>query len=341
MISDSQEAVGSEEALKMCRRSQPRRNFAFTLVELLVVIAIIGILVALLLPAVQAARESARRAQCTNNIKQLGLGVLNFESSMKLIPYNRYSDYGYPTAWGTSTGPGAKAWSWIASILPYIESSELYDQGGVPNQVFGNNVAVGTNIPMLFCPSDEMKTYSPINRAKSRYMAGILLVALTNYKGVLGSNYGWGPWANIGANGQYEPWAFGDGILPAQGFANPIKLSQVTDGTSKTFVAGEQVWNESRSSCPTTDCYGMGFSWAHTIEATATAAIYPNLAVPGVDPSPTKPDLTIHNGFSSLHPGGLNFVYADGSVRFINDSIAIGVYRAQGTIKGGETFDLQ
>ena len=317
------------------------KRVGFTLVELLVVIAIIGILVALLLPAVQAARESARRSQCTNNLKQLGLAVLNFESAQKMVPFNRYSDYGYPTAWGTSVGPGAKAWSWIAAILPYIESNELYEQGGVPNQVFGNNVAVGVNIPMLFCPSDEMKNFSPISRAKSRYMAGVLLVALTNYKGVLGSNYCWGPWANIGTNSLCEPWASGDGILPAQGFANPIKLRSVSDGTSKTFLAGEQVWNESRSSCPTPDCYGMGFSWAHTIEATATTAIYPNIAAPGVDRSINKPDLTIHNGFNSMHPGGLQFVSADGSVRFISDSISIGVYRAQGTIKGGEALDFE
>jgi prepilin-type N-terminal cleavage/methylation domain-containing protein/prepilin-type processing-associated H-X9-DG protein len=323
----------------MCRKRH--RIYGFTLVELLVVIAIIGILVALLLPAVQAARESARRSQCTNSLKQLGIGVLNFESSMKTVPFNRYSDYGYPTAWGTSTGPGAKAWSWIASILPYMEYSDVYDQAGVPNQTFGSTSAVGTNIPMLFCPSDELKSNSPINRDRSRYMAGILVAGLTNYKGVLGSNYGWGPWANIGTNGQYEPWAFGDGILPAQGFVSPIKFSTVTDGTSKTFVAGEQAWNESRASCPTTDCYGMGYSWAHTIEATASAAIYPNLGSPGADKSPTKPDLNIHNGFSSLHPGGLNFVYADGSVRFVNDSISIGIYRAQGTIKGDEVFDLQ
>jgi prepilin-type N-terminal cleavage/methylation domain-containing protein/prepilin-type processing-associated H-X9-DG protein len=323
----------------MCHKS--RQQPAFTLVELLVVIAIIGILVALLLPAVQAARESARRSQCTNNLKQLGLGFLNFESSMKIVPFNRYSDYGYPTAWGTSTGPGSKAWSWIASILPYMEYSDLYEQAGVPNQTFGNASVVGTNIPMLFCPSDVLKNNSPINRDRSRYMAGILVAGLTNYKGVLGSNYGWGPFTNIGTNGYYEPWQYGDGILPAQGFASPIKLSTVTDGTSKTFVAGEQVWNDSRSSCPTADCYGMGFSWAHTIEATATAAIPPNLGTPGQDTSPTQPDLTIHNGFGSLHPGGLNFVYADGSVRFINDSIAKPIYRAQGTIKGDEVFDLQ
>src|SRR6185312_16882698 len=107
-----------------------------TLVELLVVIAIIGILVALLLPAVQAARESARRSQCTNNLKQLGLGFLNFESSMKIVPFNRYSDYAYPNAWGTSTGPQTKAWSWIASILPYVEYNDLYAAAGVPNQTF-------------------------------------------------------------------------------------------------------------------------------------------------------------------------------------------------------------
>ncbi|MBA3480411.1 MAG: DUF1559 domain-containing protein [Pirellulales bacterium] len=320
-----------------------QKSNGFTLVELLVVIAIIGVLVALLLPAVQAAREAARRAQCANNLKQIGLGALNYESTMKHIPYNRYSDPGYvdDAKWGDPTGSGSRAWSWLASLLPYIEANNVYDQGGIPDALYRVSSAVGVNIPTLLCPTDEMVAFSPYSRARSRYMRGILLVGLTNYDGVLGANTCWGEWANPRAPRldsvpfDCEPWGFGDGALPVLGWLNPLKLSNITDGTSRTFLAGEQVWDEARGTCPTTQCYGLGFAWAHTIEATATAAIPPNEAIAGPNSS-TSPDFTIDNGFNSHHPGGVTFAYVDGSVQFISDTISLGLYRAMATIQGEE-----
>ena len=322
-------------------RSESKSN-GFTLVELLVVIAIIGVLVALLLPAVQAAREAARRSQCTNNLKQIGLGVLNYESAMKVLPYNRFTgNYQYisDTTWGAPTGANSKAWSWMASILPYIEQQSVYAQGQIPDVVFSNSTAVEAVIPAFMCASDTMQTVNPIGRYNGPYiarggMAPNFAAGLTNYKGVLGSNFCGGVNPNNGPNGSCEPWMTGDGAMPALGWASPLKISSVVDGTSNTMMAGEQAWEESRV-CPLPACYGMGFAWAHTIEATATAGIPLNYAVPGAAPPPLASSLQpweLYNGFNSQHPSGGNFVYVDGSAHFITESITDGAYRSLATI---------
>jgi prepilin-type N-terminal cleavage/methylation domain-containing protein/prepilin-type processing-associated H-X9-DG protein len=321
--------------------SKERSFKGFTLVELLVVIAIIGILVALLLPAIQAAREAARRAQCTNNLKQVALGVLNFESTKKYLPYNRASDYPQILQtltpdwdkWGPPTGPLSKAWSWIASTLPYIEEGGLYEQGKIPDEVFFKSTAVDKSIANLFCPSDELKQVSPISPVKSLYMQGNKAVGLTNYDGVMGANFCWGEFANPrnpSKPGDCEPWLWGDGVLPIYSWINHIQLKHVTDGTTKTLMIGEKAYDELRASCSTNNCYGMGYSWAHSVEASASAAIPFNLPKPG-----EQPDFTRHMGFSSKHSGGLNFAFVDGSVQFIGE-ISIGVQRALATIKGQE-----
>lgn len=316
--------------------------YGFTLVELLVVIAIIGVLVALLLPAVQAAREAARRSQCTNNLKQLGLGVHNYESAMKVLPYNRYTgDYPHlgNTTWGDPVGRRSKAWSWMASILPYIEQQAVYAQGSIPDVTFSESSAVQAVIPAFMCPSDTMQTVNPIARYQGPYIDGgamgpTFAAGLTNYKGVLGSNFCGGVNPNNGPNNSCEPWTTGDGVMPVLGWFSPLKFSSVPDGTSNTMMAGEQAWEESRV-CKRPACYGMGFAWAHTVEASATAGIPLNYAVPGAAPPPLAASLQpweLYNGFNSQHPSGGNFVYVDGSVHFISESITDGAYRALATI---------
>ena len=111
-------------------RGRGRSLSGFTLVELLVVIAIIGVLIALLLPAVQAAREAARRTQCTNNLKQLALGCQNYQGTFGTLPSGRYGDYNMASAFG---GPFANSWSWswLGDILPFIEQESTYEQGGL------------------------------------------------------------------------------------------------------------------------------------------------------------------------------------------------------------------
>lgn len=327
-------------------RKHPRTR-GFTLVELLVVIAIIGILVALLLPAIQAARESARRSQCTNSLRQLGIGVHNYESSMKAIPYSRYDgnyEHQPSTKWGDPQGPGSKAWSWLASILPYIEEEAVYEQGNIPDAFFGDNVAVGAVIATFQCPTDELKAANPVTRYASYYMRGVgvapsFAVGLTNYKGVMGSNFCGGEFPSNGITGICDPWNAGDGMFPPEAWDSILKFSNITDGMSHTIMAGEQAWDESRVG-NTTANYGLGYSWAHSIEASVTANLPPNYAVPGRGLSGNAAMLRpweIYNGFNSMHPGGVNFVYADGSVQFVVESIDLDVFHASATIKGGET----
>ncbi len=333
-----------------------RRTRGFTLVELLVVIAIIGILVALLLPAVQAAREAARRTQCTNNLKQLGLGALNYESAMKRFVYSRYSDYrDFPgwDEWGDFGPPKSKGWSWLAALLPYLEQNDLYELGGVPNKTLkplltSDRSIIDVTLPMFLCPSDEAAAFGQYQSGSPYTLR--LQVAPTIYKGVSGSNFCWGTWANSRnppvVNPQIQdcdPWRHGDGVLAIYNWVHPLKLAKVIDGTSKTAMAGEQVWSEARAKCKFSgggDCWGLGYSWAASVETVATCAMPPNDTTASTlgSAAARETDYQVHNGFSSRHPGGVVFVYVDGSVQFVDDSISIGVYRALGTIQGSETI---
>jgi prepilin-type N-terminal cleavage/methylation domain-containing protein/prepilin-type processing-associated H-X9-DG protein len=330
-----------------------RKRKAFTLVELLVVIAIIGVLVALLLPAVQSAREAARRSQCTNNLKQIGLGVHNYESSTKEIPYNRYSGgYGLPSEpWGDDqvgeSGDPAPcmAWSWLASILPHIEQGAVFSSGGIPKTSMETSTAMGVVIPAFQCPSDELQNNNSLVRVNTYYIRGVRQIGLTNYDGVMGAQSDVPIFVNdnVEAPGQNEPWFNGNGVMRIFAWQDPLGFRNVEDGTSRTFMAGEQAFELSRAACGDLGkCYGLGYSWAHSIEASATAAVQPNFAVPGqpsLDPSVEATPYRSQFGFNSMHPGGLHFVYVDGSVHFVNQDIELGVYHAMATIKGGETLD--
>ena len=204
------------------------RRRGFTLIELLVVIAIIAVLIALLLPAVQAAREAARRMQCTNNLKQLGLAVANYESSNGCLP---------PTAAISPSGPVVGDFGMKTRLLPFIEQAQLYNtinvtyNGVAPNGQ--NDTILTTQVNAFICPSDANIPNYPYTLLNG---TGTAQVGFTNYPNNIGTIY-----RNNG--GQYDGPAYmlGAYLNPGAAQGGPVKLADVTDGTSNTVMFSEWV----------------------------------------------------------------------------------------------------
>jgi prepilin-type N-terminal cleavage/methylation domain-containing protein len=323
-----------------------RKPAGFTLIELLVVIAIIAILIGLLMPAVQKVREAAARIQCSNNLKQLALACHGYHDVQKTLPRDGFNvvpstSHGTGGVSGTGCcGAGAPHWSWIARALPFVEQNPLAVEGGIPdskmNANAGSLAAIAAILPLLTCPTDP----SPRTRNNSADLGGVL-VGVTSYKGVAGANWGADfyptdinfstQYRNIGTNGSYNGLEKGDGIFWRGDIRfGKMTLLKILDGTSNTFMIGEDVpeliaWN----------------AWAYSNGATATCAIPPNVGI-------TIPPLGTANwgdwpnrySFRSHHTAGLNFALADGSVRFVSETVPLQVYRAMATISGGETLEL-
>lgn len=323
---------------------------AFTLVELLVVIAIIGILVGLLLPAVQAAREAARRMQCSNNLKQFGLSFHNYESATRSFPINYATRgrLGFP-----NDGPGIanSGRSWMQMVLPYIEQTNLYNnidfnvglqpKSSAPTTPIGRNRIVAETIVQTFlCPSDDSNEGgSLLGRSDlDETSAPADRWAVTSYKGCAGSNWDWGVfrWANSGAtavggkNGNTNDGLnLGNGVICSNqtGFNACTRMKDITDGTSNTYIVGEAMpgWSQ--------------WNWWYNPNAvTATTAIPLNRVLRVVKNIGDWPN---NYGFASRHTGGANFALADGSVRFVSDSIDTFSYRAQATVSSGEVVNSE
>jgi prepilin-type N-terminal cleavage/methylation domain-containing protein len=318
-------------ASKKCRGAP-----GFTLIELLVVIAIIGILIALLLPAVQKIREAAARMSCSNNLKQLALACHNFQDSQSVLPYDNSPEAGNSTKWGAD-GPN---WSWIAHALPYIEQGPLYSQlaaaGGGSNIdsvtiAQAKNAGINATIPTLFCPSDNAKTNTTLQ--SNRADLGGYVVGLTNYKGVSGANWAWGGFVVSGTGstrGGTNGLADGDGVFYRGDGSKRKTLNDIKDGTSNTFLIGEDIPSMNR-----------WCSWPYSNNAVGTCAIPPNYGV-NANPPITDPSNWVNiYSFHSYHLGGLQFAYADGSVHFISQNIDLATYRAMATMAGGETLQAQ
>lgn len=312
-----------------------RQNRAFTLVELLIALVIIGLLLAILLPAVQAAREAARASHCRSNLRQIAIAVQSYHDGKRRLPPSNFQKE-------LNEGPDSQAWSWLAHLLPYLEEQNLFVQGGIPRKTLRESNVADSQLDAFLCPSDHFSHLGP------RTGAGNLPnktdeeppfpVGQTNYKGVSGANWGEDSsikltdigtdWPNDGKNGSKDGQDNGDGILFRSTWQRPRSFRHVTDGLSKTFLAGENL-PEKNNWC----------SWPYANNAHGTCAIPPNVnPVEGRDYSPSFwPNVA---GFRSAHPGGVYFSYTDASVRFVADDVDLAVYRGMATIAGRETGTL-
>ncbi|RMG33864.1 MAG: DUF1559 domain-containing protein [Planctomycetota bacterium] len=300
-------------------RAIPRRP-GFTLVEMLVAIAIIGVLVGLLLPAVQQVRETARRMQCRNNLKQLCLALHNYHETHGMFPIN----YGNGPYDDTNTGA-----SWMQMILPQLDQSTLYERirFGRPLHDPENRQVAKTPVSVWFCPSDSTHS-QPLMDGRSN-VPGVW--AVNNYVACSGSNWNrppFGPIASQHGRNAGNP----DGLDHCNGFMcrggdnqpTVTRFADLTDGSGTTFAVGESVplWTAH-----------VWWYWFNGV--TATCAIPLNHKR---EPEDRLADWHEHNGFKSRHSGGAHFAMCDGHVRFVSDRIDLAVYRALATIQGGETI---
>jgi prepilin-type N-terminal cleavage/methylation domain-containing protein/prepilin-type processing-associated H-X9-DG protein len=332
-------------------KRESRRGF--TLIEVLVVIAIIGLLVALLLPAVQAARESARRIHCTNNIKQLGLAIHQYIDSTGVLPPSMVlAGSGTTIAW-------SNGWSIQMRILPAIEQGPTFNSinFSVAYQQHQNTTATGQVIPTFLCPSEANQ------QPTSHQTFGN--VGINNYGWCMGDWFVWGsfggPSPNRSAFGpnQSRKWAdFTDGLSQTillgevKSYQPYLRdcggLSQISDPTnipSPNANPAQMVPEYNGSGCtlkPDGHAEWVDGGVHHT---GLTTAWTPNKATPGRG----NPDLDINGQREkvggptfaaitarSYHPGGVNVLLGDGSVRFIKSTIAGNTWRALGTVAGGE-----
>jgi prepilin-type N-terminal cleavage/methylation domain-containing protein len=309
-----------------------RSRTAFTLVELLVVIAIIGILVALLLPAVQAARESARRMQCGNNLKQMGLALHNYHDTYKSIPIADVN--------GTSTPVSAHA-----RLLPYLEQSPLYAlvDFNVPYNHANNTAARNTVVPAFICPSDPSRLPSAIGGRNNYYWnAGNGVVMYSS--GAAGQ-----PPSNgvIWHNQAFRFSDIVDGLSGTAAFAEKMTgdgSNGVSSPRTDTFQPGTypNSADEAMQQCnavDVTDLSKQGYSnvggpWLQQYHSTNQY----NHVLPPNGRSCMYPPGRIATTANSQHPGGLQITLCDGSVRFVSATVDLITWRSLGSINGGETI---
>jgi prepilin-type N-terminal cleavage/methylation domain-containing protein/prepilin-type processing-associated H-X9-DG protein len=337
------------------RNAMLRRTDGFTLVELLVVIAIIGILVALLLPAVQAAREAARRNQCLNHLRQLSLAVMNHESAMGRLPA------GFTMAESKDINH-----TWATYILPYMEEATLFGQVdfSVPVHEPWTKAGGGEN-----CPVNAAWTYTqlPLHLCPSDQPAGIHTGAAKCFThGSYLANQGTWKWWQALEKNQFAAFKSTDATITGVDTRGPfekvygaenigLKIGQIVDGTSSTVMLGEGLQfpgEDSRgllylASCFYSHLYVPNSRDADKLEYCVNGPngvddrngdLYPE--APCDSRSMTLPRGPMMQTARSRHPGGVNVVFCDGHATFINDGVGISAWRAMSTRSNGDHVSL-
>jgi len=296
------------------------RRSAFTLVELLVVIAIIGILIALLLPAVQAAREAAKRMQCNNNLKQIGLAMHNYHNTHNCFPPGWYYDEEtwLKTIWLRN------AWGWGTYLLPFLEQKPLYD-GFQVNRYRLWEVLQDQNLPgynlhqttlnCYVCPSCDGPSPLPSVGPYSRDLiqGNVRRAAKSNYVGCAGYTLRHSDDRVTLTSGAQPPYK-NSGIF----FGNSaVKIRDITDGTSQTFAVGERDYR-----CRAAFWVGTRNIAGHGADGTSQVVAWVSVKLNSpVDSPGANTDVACRRAFTSAHPDGANFLFCDGSARFISNSI--------------------
>ncbi len=318
-------------------RNTTTHKAGFTLIELLVTLSIIGILIALLLPAVQASRESARRTQCLNNLKQLGLAIANYTELHGGMPPGYVSIY--DPYFRKEVGPG---WGWATMLLPFIEQQPIYDDidFNLPIHHAANATVRVRPIELLLCPTDNMPRVWTTTEGVVWIYSGRIYSSLIPICDVAASNY-------VGVFGVGEPGVDGDGVFYRNSFTKPM---EIVDGLSHTLsvgersvhlnagrghatwvgaIAGAQLWScapdpfgdPDAGVCRKED--GSGMTLGHTGE--------------GNGPGDLMGDV---NQFFSRHGRGAHFLFCDGHVRYLSGTMHYPTYKAISTRDGQEYLTL-
>jgi len=329
----------------------------FTLVELLVVIAIIGVMVGLLLPAVQAAREAARRMTCSNKLKQIGLALHNYESTYKQLPagYQSYANYSQihtlpsedydPVTWDASNG-----WAWSAAILPFIEQQATYDSIDFGAPLWETRFAQtrALKLPIFLCPSvsggdEAFLVVDDLNQNLIK-RGGTIQLGRSHYVVSHGREEAWGDRSGPAGGLQGDVGQIADGPFYRN---SKTRFADVTDGLSQSIFAGEHTSRLSDK------------SWAGIVPG---ASVHPKISSPENGNESAAGLLFVHSGPSSgevdlfgnpiihppnfptlhvcqmqsQHPGGANLLMGDAAVRFISETINRELFAALTSIAGGE-----
>lgn len=330
MLARSRSSDRTKSTLLGRRRSGRRRGV--TLIELLVVIAIIGVLVGLLLPAVQQAREAARRTTCGNKLRQLAVALHNYESGKRQFPAGGTilnTGLACNLTDGNLQETGAP---WSIWILPFMEGHALYDsldfsKAFCSRYAYRNNIHMVANSVHQFTPNEQFHCPSDLNSRSDTFN--------TNYHACMGG----GAAADAACTNSSNRYFFKNGIF----YANSVtKFKDITDGTAQVILLGETRYARHRDGNEASAAsWASGMNVGLASEPLGTTATMDGINSSTVDPAKTLDFGVFTRVFGSNHPGGAQFALADASVRLISENIRLDVYRRLGQRASGQVKDFE